>query len=55
MSSSGLVVNAMYPIFGVSPDGITNCCGCGALEVKCPYIDAKVSAFWRQARNQHSF
>ena len=39
LSSSGLVVDAMYPIFGASPDGIINCtcCGCGVLEVKCPY------------------
>ena len=39
VSSSGLVVDATYPLFGVSPDGIIkcNCCGVGVLEVKCPF------------------
>ena len=39
VSSSGLVVDATYPFFGASPDGIIkcNCCCVGVLEVKCPF------------------
>ena len=39
-SSSGLIVNPLYPHLGASPDGIISCSCCsekGRLEVKCPY------------------
>ena len=54
MSSSGLAVDAMYPIFGVSPDGITNCicCGCGVLEVKYPYICRCKDMFFLEASKE---
>ena len=37
MSSCGLVLS--YPFLGASPDGLVlcECCGTGALELKCPY------------------
>ena len=36
---SGLVLNPKWPHIGASPDGIVwcECCGRGALEIKCPY------------------
>ena len=39
VSDKGLVVNSNFPHFGASPDGFINCdcCGCGVLEIKCPY------------------
>ena len=37
--NSGLVVSTQYPYIGASPDGVVecDCCGCGVLEIKCPY------------------
>lgn len=39
VEESGLVINNLYPHFGVSPDGISNCdcCGRGTVEIKCPW------------------
>ena len=36
---SGLVVSTVHPYIGASPDGAVqcDCCGCGVLEIKCPY------------------
>ena len=35
----GLVVDPKYPYLGASPDGFVSCscCGCGLLEIKCPF------------------
>jgi len=35
----GLVISTEYPYIGASPDGVVqcDCCGCGVLEIKCPY------------------
>ena len=37
--NSGFVVSTEYPYIGASPDGVVqcDCCGCGVLEIKCPY------------------
>ena len=39
ISCSGFVIHTSYPHMGASPDGIVTCecCGCGVLEVKCPF------------------
>ena len=39
VSDKGLVIHPNFPQFGASPDGLINCdcCGCGVLEIKCPY------------------
>jgi len=39
LSSSGLVVNPVYPHLGASPDGLSSCscCGKGVVEVKCTF------------------
>jgi len=38
-TSTGLVVNPLYPHLGASPDGLISCdcCGDGVIEIKCPY------------------
>ena len=35
----GLVIHPSFPLFSASPDGFVNCdcCGCGVIEIKCPY------------------
>ena len=39
VSSSGFVINPLYPFIGASPDGKVSCdcCGDGLIEIKCPY------------------
>ncbi len=39
IAQSGFIISPSYPLMGASPDGIINCqcCGCGVLEIKCPY------------------
>lgn len=39
LKKCGLIVHPKYPLFGASPDGISNCfcCGKGCVEIKCPF------------------
>ena len=39
LKPSGLLLDPSSPFVGASPDGIVecSCCGCGVLEIKCPY------------------
>ena len=39
VKESRLILNSLYPHFGVSPDGTIHCdcCGYGCLEIQCPY------------------
>ena len=39
ISDRGLVIHKDYPHLGASPDGYVKCacCGCGVIEVKCPF------------------
>ena len=39
INKSGLIIDPIYPFIGASPDGLVccTCCGCGVLEVKCPF------------------
>lgn len=39
LKECGLIVHPNYPLFGASPDGLSeyNCCGKGCIEIKCPY------------------
>ena len=38
-SDRGLVIHPQFPHFGATPDGFIkcDCCGCGVIEVKCPF------------------
>ena len=39
ITDKGLVVHPQYPHLGVTPDGYVkcSCCGCGVIEIKCPF------------------
>ena len=55
LKPSGLLLDPYSPFVGTSPDGIVecSCCGCGVLEIKCPY-SCKFQSFEDRA-DQHSF
>lgn len=57
VSSSGLVVNPLYPYIGASPDGVVTCqcCGQGLLEIKCPYKFKDVSPIVEEALNDKNY
>ena len=39
ITARGLVIHPEYPHLGASPDGYVkcSCCGCGVIEIKCPF------------------
>ena len=55
LKAFGLLLDPSNPFVGSSPDGIVqcSCCGCGVLEIKCPY-SCKDKSFEVRA-DEHSF
>lgn len=45
IKSCGFIVDEENPFLGASPDGLIECtcCGCGVLEVKCPFVLKKLN------------
>ena len=46
IEQAGLFINPTHPHLGASPDGVVtcDCCGCGVLEIKCPYCIKDLTA-----------
>jgi len=51
LTASSLLLDPSSPFVGTSPDGIVecSCCGCGVLEIKCPY-----SCKYQDRADEHS-
>ena len=54
IQSCGFIVDQESPFLGASPDGLVECtcCGCGVLEVKCPFR-AKEAYSLEQVAEEH--
>ncbi|CAG2197425.1 unnamed protein product [Mytilus edulis] len=54
VENKGLLVNPNYPYLGASIDSFVSCqvCGCGIVEMKCPYGSDKDEPPWRKRQPQ---
>ena len=53
----GFIVDKENPFLGASPDGLIECtcCGCGVLEVKCPFCAKEAESLEQVVEQQKDF